>query len=192
MKKILVIDDLTENLDSAKEFFSTVNNLEVGYATSRKQAEKMMESCNYDGILTDRSFPYEEGETADDYSDNYKLEELMKMNGDVVMINTAISKNIPFVMCTSHGHCNYLYYLVVDRSEIPDFENKLNYFQSYKGDWRKSTREDREKVIDIYSLKGRLGRRHESTRKAKQEDVEWPKTDVRFWSVAWERLQEQI
>lgn len=122
--EILVVEDTPANLEVAKSYFDTVSELNVDYATNRDDALALLKSKKYSGVITDRSIPGYNGETAEDISKRAekireKYEDVMselnlkhdirhaahlyhEMNGHYVSM-VAESLGIPWIICSEHG-----------------------------------------------------------------------------------------
>lgn len=117
-KKILIVEDTSENMNAAKTFFSTVSDFEFVYTDNRKDAQLLLtekETFLIDiiALITDKSIPYLPKETLEDYrlynpglynlyTDESALKEIQKSNGCALMA-IAHSKGIPAIMVSEHG-----------------------------------------------------------------------------------------
>ncbi len=55
--KILVVEDMKENIRAAKSYFSKLENIEVDYVTSYVEAVNALEDKTYAGVITDNYLP---------------------------------------------------------------------------------------------------------------------------------------
>lgn len=99
MKKILVIEDSPKHLQDAKNFFSTVEGIEVTYrdryepftSMTRNNTPRLGDDFRkYDGIISDIYFPGRAGEKVQPYG--------------VSVMFQAKMMNIPCVLCTAGYH----------------------------------------------------------------------------------------
>jgi ASC-1-like (ASCH) protein len=75
IKNLLVIEDTSENLEGAQQFFKgDETKVSVDYARDYKTVEKLLKEKNYDGILTDLFFPND----IDNLEDTELAEKLVK------------------------------------------------------------------------------------------------------------------
>ena len=123
MKKleILVVEDTPENMEAAKQYFDSVEEIHAEYATNRNEAFSMIDSKRYDGVITDRSIPRCEGDKEDNTF-------YLQNQGFLVGLKSEL-ENIPWVMHSEHGMSLYF---------AKDGNNPLN-------------RGAGEKLFDIYS-----------------------------------------
>ena len=91
--KILVVEDSLENIELAKKYVADDHEFTEGYefiyVTNRKDAEKLLHTV--DGVITDRSIPYDAASTYECEVNGYYIAAL------------AINLKKPFIMMTSHG-----------------------------------------------------------------------------------------
>lgn len=95
IREILVVEDTTENLAVAKDFYNSQPDLNIDYATNRDEALNMLNSKKYDGVITDKSIPAFPG-------DMLKNLEYLKNNGWSVALQCEL-KEIPWIMHSEHG-----------------------------------------------------------------------------------------
>lgn len=95
MKKILIIEDNKRHLQDAKNFFSTIEGIDVTYRESyfpREFSHDSPDFRKYDGIISDIYFPEFPGKKVDPI-------------GVSIMFQCKML-NIPCVLCTSGHHHN--------------------------------------------------------------------------------------
>ena len=190
MKKILVVDDIQENLDTAKTFFSTVADFEFVYAMNRRDAEKYLDDVY--AVITDGSFPTNSevefvdvdfnhfANRTDCFIDEstgkiaYK-ENIVQANGLWVLFKTILSGK-PAIMLREHGGVYMLLVNEKDHSHLRDVLIRISENPTagdYVSFWRYAHFEGTK-----YTLDGLISY--------------MKKTDVSAWSLAWKRLQEQF
>lgn len=80
MPKILVVDDKEENLNAAKEYFSSLGKFEVDYATNLEYAKRKLQEGNYFLGIFDLDMPVkEEGDVKE--KAGLELEKIAKEKG---------------------------------------------------------------------------------------------------------------
>jgi len=184
-----------ENMSAAKSFFATlgVEEVQTDFATTRKEAEVLLNQNHYVGIITDRSFPYEEDETEADYAESRgdDLRSKMSINGHSI-ITQATDRGIPWVMVSSHGNDTLFFYPQVKmKSMMNDREVKrrLAFYHQHK-------HEDFRKIgLDVMMLN--MITEHTFCDKElgltmQENHAHLPKTEKKCWQTAWQRLQRQL
>ena len=112
--EILVVEDNLEYIKVAKNYFNGVQDINVDYAMDRTNALLKLESKKYDGVITDRSMPADEGKplkfneklTSSETQENneiFRLKDYDGLQGDIVAHVAVLIKKIPTLIHSYHG-----------------------------------------------------------------------------------------
>ncbi len=176
--EILVVEDTLENMKIAKQYFDSVENIGADYATHRDEAISMLDQKKYDGVITDRSIPGKK---------NLNLHPwYLENNGWYVAISSEI-KNIPSVIHSEHGTCNY--FILAKDQLIKNLEDNKNHIEKGFSILKKSQYENQIGQINWFrdiqpgleKLKMSYGDRKHLTKK-----------DPESWEVALDYLKDKI
>lgn len=190
MKTILVVDDIQANLDTAKSYFSTINDYNFVYASNRRDAEKFLGDAY--AVITDGSFPTNSEVKFIDVDYNHSIdgkncyidkstgetaweENIVVANGYWVLFKAVLSGK-PAIMLREHGG---IYMLLVNENNHNHLGSILNRITTeptgddYVSFWRYAHFEGTKYTRDNI-LRGRT------------------KTQTSSWELAWKRLQEQF
>ena len=160
MKKILIIEDDPKHLQDAKNFFSTIEGVEVTYRESYEPFNFMTRNNTpalgddfrkYNGIISDIYFPQ-------------KLGKETQPIGVSVMFQCKMM-NIPCVLCTDGYHHGSHYQWI----------NDMVYALAQDAEWKNIP-----KIID--SIHG--------SEKLKEEGERGEEVAHKGWAKAWEELQK--
>lgn len=170
MKKILVVDDTLENIEAAKEFFSSIPGFEFVYATNKEDAEVLLPDAY--ALITDGNFPYFEGDKEYSPDSGYLLGILAKMEGK------------PVIMITEHGGLR----LSEVNNNCEDFEKVKEIAK------RLSNLKGRNNGAELYYLcEGDFMELvHRRSNIYNFDFIHATKKDSLSWLIAWERLQNQF
>ncbi len=167
MKKVLIVEDTQENLESAKAFFSTIPGFEFVYATNRKEAESLLPAV--DAMITDRSMPF------DGIPQYSELD--AQANGYLLAVNAKTMKK-QVVMVSAHG--NRAGITAVNISSV-GFNKIAELVNAYAG----------REISEIEA--GNVGRAKFGSGVFEFEWVDnLSKTSSECWSLAWGQLQKQF
>lgn len=160
MKTILIVEDNEQNRLTAEHFFETISGFKFLFASNRKEAEPLL--LQADGVITDRSMPYE--------TDGEERE----VNGLFIAVYSEAMLEIPAIVITSHGDSfGGLGY--VNKNESRYEEAKKQVVELFGKEYKHSHDHEFPYVVTIDFKQGW-----------------YPKTNPLAWKAAWEKLLERI
>lgn len=107
-KRILIVEDTAENMETAKKFFEGLlsSDFEFVYCKNRQEADRNFEEAY--AVITDRSIPYNDEHISDAQSSQFCKDteytkcKLPEVNGTYLMLKAKVQKK-PSVLITEHG-----------------------------------------------------------------------------------------